>query len=152
MISIWGLIVLQLSTTWNTNEQYAHGFLVPFLCFYLLLKSEPFIGNQESKKSLLQGKTWYLIGIPLLLSLIPLWTIRGANSDWRLLNFVLFGIVSFLPYSLLRSGWMEQDKKSSFSIALLYSSDPLAVGDRFTTHSVVSGKSIFHHCGYSSST
>ena len=96
MISIWGLIVLQLSTTWNTNEQYAHGFLVPFLCFYLLLKSEPFIGNQESKKSLLQGKTWYLIGIPLLLSLIPLWTIRGANSDWRLLNFVLFGIVFLL--------------------------------------------------------
>ena len=96
MISIWGLIVLQLSTTWNTNEQYAHGFLVPFLCFYLLLKSEPFTGNQESKKSLLQGKTWYLIGIPLLLSLIPLWTIRGANSDWRLLNFVLFGIVFLL--------------------------------------------------------
>ena len=96
MISIWGLIVLQLSTTWNTNEQYAHGFLVPFLCFYLLLKSEPLIGNQESKKSLLQGKTWFLIGIPLLLSLIPLWTIRGANSDWRLLNFVLFGIVFLL--------------------------------------------------------
>ena len=96
MISIWFLIVLQLSTTWNTNEQYAHGFLVPFLCFYLLLKSEPFIGNQESKKSLLQGKTWFLIGIPLLLSLIPLWTIRGANSDWRLLNFVLFGIVFLL--------------------------------------------------------
>ena len=96
MISIWGLIVLQLSTTWNTNEQYAHGFLVPFLCFYLLLKSEPLIRNQESKKSLLQGKTWFLIGIPLLLSLIPLWTIRGANSDWRLLNFVLFGIVFLL--------------------------------------------------------
>ncbi|MBT3541831.1 MAG: exosortase/archaeosortase family protein [Opitutae bacterium] len=96
MISIWGLIFLQLSTTWNTNEQYAHGFLVPFLCFYLLLKSEPFTGNQESKKSLLQGKTWFLIGIPLLLSLLPLWTIRGANSDWRLLNFVLFGIVFLL--------------------------------------------------------
>ncbi|MBT7406160.1 MAG: exosortase/archaeosortase family protein [Opitutae bacterium] len=96
MISIWFLIVLQLSTTWNTNEQYAHGFLVPFLCFYLLLKSEPFTGNQESKKSLLQGKTWFLIGIPLLLSLVPLWTIRGANSDWRLLNFVLFGIVFLL--------------------------------------------------------
>ena len=96
MISIWSLIVLQLSTTWNTNEQYAHGFLVPFLCFYLLLKSEPSIGNQENKKSLLQGKTWFLIGIPLLLSLAPLWTIRGANSDWRLLNFVLFGIVFLL--------------------------------------------------------
>ena len=96
MISIWFLLILQLSTTWNTNEQYAHGFLVPFLCFYLLLKSEPLIRNQESKKSLLQGKTWFLIGIPLLLSLIPLWTIRGANSDWRLLNFVLFGIVFLL--------------------------------------------------------
>ena len=96
MVSIWSLIVLQLSTTWNTNEQYAHGFLVPFLCFYLLLKSDPFTGNQESKKSLLQGKTWFLIGVPLLLSLVPLWTIRGANSDWRLLNFVLFGIVFLL--------------------------------------------------------
>ena len=101
------MVFLQLSTTWSTNEQYAHGFLVPFLCLFLLLKSEPFIHSEENKNSLLQGKTWLIIGIPLLLTLTPIWIIRGANSDWRLLNFVLFFIVfilSLIPF-YDQGGW-----------------------------------------------
>ena len=32
-------LFFQLSITWETNEQYAHGYLVPILCLYLLLKT-----------------------------------------------------------------------------------------------------------------
>lgn len=103
------MLILQLSLNWSTNEQYAHGFLVPFLCLFLLIKSEPFIQLEESKKSFLQGKIWLIIGIPILLTLIPLWIIRGANSDWRLLNFILFLIVliaTLIPF-YDQGGWVR---------------------------------------------
>ncbi|MEL0099032.1 MAG: exosortase/archaeosortase family protein, partial [Opitutae bacterium] len=94
----WVLLLFQLSITWETNEQYAHGYLVPLLCLFLLLKIYPQEQEIESPEhhSALQGKLWLILGIPLLLAFIPVWLIRGANSDWRLINFVLYGIVFLL--------------------------------------------------------
>jgi hypothetical protein len=103
------MLVLQLSITWETNEQYAHGFLVPILCFYLLLKLQPPSPPEEIKSSFLQGKTWWLFGIPCLALLPLIWLVRGANTDWRLLNFVLFGIVftlTLIPF-YDQGGWKK---------------------------------------------
>ena len=103
------MLVLQLSITWETNEQYAHGFLVPILCFYLLLKLQPPSPVEEIKPSFLQGKTWWLLGIPCLLMLPLIWLVRGANTDWRLLNFVLFGIIftlTLIPF-YDQGGWKK---------------------------------------------
>ena len=95
----WCLLLFQLSTSWETNEQYAHGYLVPFLCLYLLLKSK-WNGiskkETESSRSALEGKAYILIGLPMILALFPLWLIRGANSDWRMLNLALFAVVFLL--------------------------------------------------------
>ena len=106
-MAIWLMLIYQLSITWETNVQYSHGFLVPFLCFYLILKSQDTQFNGTIKKSFLQGKTWYLFGIPLLLALPLVWLIRGANTDWRLLNLVLFGITFILTIIPVfdRGGW-----------------------------------------------
>jgi exosortase len=101
------MLILQLSITWETNEQYAHGFLVPVLCFYLLLKIQPINPAEEIKPTFLQGKTWFLLGIPCLLLLPLVWLVRGANTDWRLLNFVLFGIIftlTLIPF-YDQGGW-----------------------------------------------
>ena len=94
----WCLLLYQLSFIWETNEQYAHGYLVPILCLFLLLKIYPKDNEIESldRVSPLQGKLWVIIGIPLVLAFVPVWLVRGANSDWRLINFVLFGIVFLL--------------------------------------------------------
>jgi exosortase len=94
----WCLLLFQLSFTWETNEQYAHGYLVPLLCLFLLLKIYPKDNEIESPDhtSPLQGKLWLIIGIPLILAFVPVWLVRGANSDWRLINFALFGIVFLL--------------------------------------------------------
>ncbi|MBT5715834.1 MAG: exosortase/archaeosortase family protein [Opitutae bacterium] len=103
------MLVLQLSITWETNVQYAHGFLVPFLCIYLLLKLQSTTPTEQIKPSFLQGKTWWLLGIPCLLILPLIWVIRGANTDWRLLNFVLFGIVftlTLIPF-YDQGGWRK---------------------------------------------
>lgn len=106
----WCLLLFQLSTTWETNEQYAHGYLVPFLCLYLLLKSKPYekeVEGKEDSKSTLEGKAYILVGIPMILTLFPLWLVRGANSDWRMLNVALFSVVFVLTVSQLydHGGW-----------------------------------------------
>ena len=44
----WCLLLFQLSFTWETNEQYAHGYLVPLLCLFLLLKIYPKDNEIES--------------------------------------------------------------------------------------------------------
>ena len=92
MLAPWALLLFQLSTTWETNQQYSHGYVVPLLCLYLLLKANvpPLsseIGDQSA--SPFQGKTFLILGIPLALAFVPLWIVRGANSDWRLLNLAL---------------------------------------------------------------
>jgi exosortase len=106
----WLLLLFQLSITWETNEQYAHGYLVPFLCLYMLVKADtstdsPASGNPL--KSPCAGKVFLFLGIPLMLVWVPLWIVRGANSDWRLLNLALFAVV--LVFTLTqwydRGGW-----------------------------------------------
>ena len=107
IISVWSMLIFQLSTIWQINEQYSHGFLIPLLCMLLLLKTEHHTLQTNAKPSLFQGKSWILCGVPLIL-LIPLvWIIRGANSDWRLLNFILFFIVlviTLIPF-YDQGGW-----------------------------------------------
>lgn len=78
-IGIWSLLLYQLSITWETNEQYTHGFLVPFLCLFLLLKSDfttPHAKGFAYRKKVLLS---FIIGIPLILSIFPIWLIRGGK-------------------------------------------------------------------------
>ena len=60
LILPWSLLLYQLSITWQTNEQYAHGFLVPILCLYLLTKATiPIAAENEAKpKTWLEGKEY----------------------------------------------------------------------------------------------
>ena len=87
---------------WETNQQYSHGFVVPFLMIYLIIKipTSHFDTEKECKLPF-QGKATLLIGIPLILTIFPIWVIRGANPDWRLLNLVLFAVIL-----LISSSWI----------------------------------------------
>ena len=113
----WALLVLQLSVTWDTNPQYSHGYIIPFLCIYLLIKSPPSqLPNIEKNKGRgfpLQGKAYILIGIPALISLLPLWIIREANSDWRMINFAIFSAISLI---MISSAYDQGGVKRTFSI------------------------------------
>ena len=80
----WCLLLFQLSFTWETNEQYAHGYLVPLLCLFLLLKIYPKDEEVESPqhRSALQGKFWLILGIPILIAFVPVWL--SSRSQLRL--------------------------------------------------------------------
>ena len=107
----WALLIWQLSITWDTNPQYSHGYIIPFLCLYLLIKSPPYqllsMDSPQAKPFPLQGKAYLIIGLPALIVLLPLWIIRGANSDWRLINFALFLVTTALVVSWAydQGGW-----------------------------------------------
>ena len=96
------MLIFQLSMVWETNQQYSHGFIVPFLMIYLIIKlpTSHFEAKEKSKLPF-QGKATFLIGIPLILTILPIWVIRGANPDWRLLNLVMFAIII-----LISSTWI----------------------------------------------
>ena len=110
IIGLWMMLCHQLSTIWQISEQYSHGFMVPILCIFLLLKiNYSPINQNDSKPNFLQGKMWIFLGIPLALLLPLVWLIRGANSDWRLLNIILFTIVFLLTIIPFydESGWKK---------------------------------------------
>ena len=41
LLAPWLMLLYQLSINWSTSEQYSHGYLVPFLSIYLILKTKP---------------------------------------------------------------------------------------------------------------
>ena len=94
----WSLLFWQLGTVWEINAQYSHGFIVPLLMVYLLLKATNSPREKLSVSSPLQGKMVFIIGIPIIISLLPIWVVRGANPDWRLLNVIFY--VAVLSFSL----------------------------------------------------
>ena len=62
----------------------------------------------------------FIVGIPLLISLILIWLIRSANSDWRLINLALYFVVMII--SLLHLSFFSNQKSSlkSFLFPLLF--------------------------------
>ena len=80
-----------------------------FFCIFLILKSYPQSDTTEvtDQNSPLQGKLVYFIALPTLLLFFPVWLVRGANSDWRLVNFVIYMMTLLYTFALLYDdgGW-----------------------------------------------
>ena len=114
----WALLFWQLGVVWETNKQYSHGFVVPLLMIYLIGKLPSQNSPSDSNtKSTLQKKLIYFLGIPLIFSFFPLWIIRGANPDWRLLNLVLYMVVCTLTLiQIHHRGGIQQFKKFLFPL------------------------------------
>ena len=109
LIAPWSMLIYQLLVVWETNPQYAHGYLVPFLCLFLILKSYPKKEDIENPKtsSPLQGKLTFLVCTPVILMFLPVWLVRGANTDWRLINMAIFLLTLLYTFALLYDdgGW-----------------------------------------------
>jgi exosortase len=100
LAGVWGMLIYQLQLTWSLNDQYSHGFIVPILCLYLALKTKSTEENYREPFQTSQSRAWLYLGIPCLLALLPLWVIREANSDWRMLNVALFICAASFSFAL----------------------------------------------------
>ena len=113
----WSILIWQLGTIWEINEQYSHGFIVPFLMAYLLLKVPKNNIPADPIKDSLGRKSLILIGFLSVVSLLPIWIIRGANPDWRLLNVIFFfSVLLFTVSCLIKHGGLKVLKHYLFPL------------------------------------
>jgi len=117
LAGIWGMLIYQLQLTWSLNDQYSHGFIVPFLCLFLALNAKKMEDENNESCHFPKKRAWLYLGIPCLLALLPLWIIRGANSDWRMLNVAIFICAASFSFALAYDrGGLSRVKTLSFPI------------------------------------
>lgn len=82
---LWALVLGQLSEDWAVYVQYNYGWLVPLLALYLAWRrwmDRPAAHPLNVKPGLRS-----VLGAALLLPWLPLWLVREANPDWRLVSW-----------------------------------------------------------------
>lgn len=82
----WGLAIWQFKTEWTLNPQYAYGWITAPLALFLLWRD----CEQEPTATVHDPRPLWVLGTPAVLAMGPLWLIREANPDWRLLNWAFF--------------------------------------------------------------
>jgi exosortase len=123
---LWGDLVRQLSYAWETNEQYAYGWFVPFLALALFVRrwmDRPSANPQPSTLNpqllaapkLDVGGSAFKISafalpafvVLLCLLLLPLRVIHEINPDWPLASWLLTLLVVALSFYavFLAGGW-----------------------------------------------
>ena len=99
----WALAIWQVQTEWSLNPQYAYGWITAPLALFLLWR--------DCRVELSHGtgnyRILWIVGLPVVLSFFPLWLIRGANPDWRLINWLFFFASSAITLAWFYScgGW-----------------------------------------------
>ena len=82
----WAFAVWQLKGEWSLNPQYAYGWITAPLALFLFWRDS----EQDPQPTKHTPRTLWVLGAPAVLALLPLWVVREANPDWRLLNWAFF--------------------------------------------------------------
>lgn len=114
-VILWGALIFQLSAQWAVYEQYAYGWVVPFLC--LALAWSPWMNRPAPGPPTVIRWPVLFIGLAALLFL-PTWIIVEANPIWRAGSYALAAEVIFITLTMvyLAGGW-PWVKRFAFPIA-----------------------------------
>lgn len=114
---LWVDLVRQLSYTWDTNEQYAYGWFVPFLALALFFRRWPTRPPSSSSGFSFPLSAFILF---LALSLLPLRVILEINQDWPLITWLMTAIVVGLSlYAVFLAGGWPWVKHFAFPISFI---------------------------------
>jgi len=142
---LWADLVRQLSYTWETNEQYAYGWFVPFFALGLFLKKWPsrpapepaqfrFPWPVKSSASYFTGQhfsfsAFQLFPFPFLLStfffllllfLLPLRVVYEINQDWPLCSWAMALIVVAISlYAVFLTGGLKWVSHFAFPVCFI---------------------------------
>jgi exosortase len=94
----WLLLLWHLAGHWNTNPQYAFGWLVPFLCAHLLFlrwtrRPEP--ASPQHRRVVV----FFVISAAFVW--LPAWVLEQPNPDWRLVSWTLGGATAILSLGVV---------------------------------------------------
>jgi len=117
--SVWLMVIFQLSLVWRINAQYTHGWLVPLMCIYFASKTS-FASKKKTARphSGFPYALWSIGGTSILM-IFPVWIIREANSDWRLINVTFVGLTMLMTFTMFhyQGGW---PKVRALAFAVLF--------------------------------
>ena len=101
---IWLPALLRYSVEWSINPQYYYGWSVPLLAAYLIYDRWPSRPNPEPVTAVLIPT---IVIVLLILPQLPLRIIGEANTDWRMVSWIMgamaFGISLTILY--VQGGW-----------------------------------------------
>jgi exosortase len=123
LCTLWFILWWHLSSEWSVNEQYNYGWFVPFLALYLFWcrwqdRPEP----SSPRKTLV---AWIFIGVPALLSLLPLRLFEIANPDWRLLSWLhAASVVTLTLLCIWSMGGRPWLRHFAFPVAFIFVAVP----------------------------
>jgi exosortase len=95
--ALWFWLFYHLHDEWMLNERYNYGWAVPFLALFLFVlrwRTRPEPGKTPTSRFLIVASGWLLLAL-----LLPIRVVEEANPDWRLLSWILAGVV--VAFSLL---------------------------------------------------
>ena len=116
----WSLLFWQLSTIWEINEQYSHGFIVPVIMIYLILKIPSL---QFMTKHKMVHPNRFLFCVKFLAYFILISDMDNSLCQSRLEIVKCGFFLTVLLFSFLCIYmWMEAGKKQSISFPLLFCS------------------------------
>lgn len=125
-VVLWLWLFFHLRIEWSFNPQYNYGWAVPFLAlllFYRRWQRRPPPDSRFRKNRAALLGMWCL-----LILLFPLRVIEEANSDWRLLSWLLaLSVVAFSLLSLARAGGTAWLKHFAFPICFPLAAVPWPV-------------------------
>jgi exosortase len=119
---LWFILLSQLRVEWTVNPQYSYGWVVPFLCFGLLLRRwQSFTESAERQgenANLLQTADFRVSVIQsclfatLAFLILPLRLVLEANPNWRtpqwLLACIVISLTLMTVWRSLGAGWARR--------------------------------------------
>ena len=125
ILLIWGDLLNVLSTEWAVNEQSRFGYLVPFVCFYLIFLR--WVDRPATQNCGYRRFALTLICVSVLF-IFPLKIVFESNPDWRL----VYWLQAFVVYAATLStiwywGGFAWAKHFAFALALMLFAVPWPV-------------------------
>ena len=116
---LWADLIRQLSYSWETSEQYAFGWFVPFLALALFwrrwLDRPQFPTLNPSSSRLL-----FIFCLLLCLFLLPLRVVHEINPDWPLCSWLLaMTVVALSLYAVFLMGGWSYVKHFAFPVCFI---------------------------------
>ena len=106
LAAVWGWLFFILTGEWEANEQYSHGWFIPFLAGWIFWQRWTTRPAAEPARGLMLVASWlilFALVVPAALGIL----IAGAYPDWRVVLWGL-GVAAFaasVALTAIAGGW-----------------------------------------------
>ena len=106
LAAVWGWLFFILTGEWDANEQYSHGWFIPFLAGWIFWQRWTTRPTAQPAHGLLLLASWFVLVALLAPAALGI-LIAGAYPDWRIVLWGLGGaaLAASIALTALAGGW-----------------------------------------------